>query len=320
MSIDIVIIVCAGLAAFMLVWVVSYLLTIGLGKDRKRMTNRIGRVAGSSNKPTESLVRQETLSNIQWLHGFLSMFNNVQKLKKLILQAGLDISPGAVILASLTISLFSFLLLYRFNLYVALGVAAFGLCLPVLIIKFLKRKRMNRFLNQLPDALDSLARALDSGHALSSGLSMISKDYSAPIGEEFGIMLQEVNYGISMDKALLGLADRVDLQDLRFFVTSLMVQRETGGNLAEIVQTIAYLIRERFKLEGKVRVLTAECRVSAVILLFLPLALAIFIQIFNPEYLGLLYTTETGIFMLKGAFVALLIGLFVIKKMIKVKV
>jgi len=284
------------------------------------MTERIVRVSGASDAPLQSLVRQETLSGIQWLHGFLSLFTNVQKLRKLILQAGLDVSPGAVVLASLTASLFSYLLLSRFNLYFAVGGGFLGLCLPVSIIKFLKTKRMNKFLNQLPDALDSLARALDSGHALSSGLNMIAKDYSAPIGEEFGIMLQEVNYGIGMDKALLNLADRVDLQDLRFFITSLMVQRETGGNMAEIVQTIAYLIRERFKLEGKVRVLTAECRVSAAILFLLPLALAIFIQLINPEYLALLYTTETGITMLKGALVALVLGLLVIKKMIKVKV
>lgn len=320
MQLEIIVIASAGIASFLLVWAVAQMASMIFGQQETKMSSRIKRISGAPDRSAESVVRLEMMSSILWLNSLLTWIAPVRKLKKLITQSGLNVTPGVVVLASLTSALFAFLLLRTFGVITWVTGAVGFLCLPLLVVNFLKRKRMNQFVNQLPDALDSLARALQSGHALTSGLKLIATDFPAPLGQEFSILLQEVNYGISMNTALMNLSERVDVQDLRFFVTALRVQRDTGGNLAEIVETIAYLIRERFKLEGKIKVLTAECRISAVVLILLPIALGIFLHIFNPKYLELLYTTEQGLNMVKGASVSMVVGLLVIRKMIKVRV
>jgi tight adherence protein B len=192
--------------------------------------------------------------------------------------------------------------------------------MPFLYLILLKQKRMAKFQEQLPDAMDLIARALKAGHAFSGGLAMVADEFSDPIGTEFRKTIDEINFGVGTDLAMKNLAHRVDCPDLQFFVVSVIIQRETGGNLAEILEKIASLVRERFKLYGKIRSLAAEGKLSAVILLILPPAIAVYLLLVQPEYIGLLFKDPLGIAMVVGAFIMMLIGTYVMKRMIEIKV
>jgi tight adherence protein B len=177
---------------------------------------------------------------------------------------------------------------------------------------------MAKFQEHLPDALDLIARSLKAGHAFSGGLKMVAEEFSDPIGTEFRKTLDEINFGV--DQAMKNLAHRVDCPDLQFFVVSVIIQRETGGNLAEILEKIASLVRERFKLYGKVRALAAEGKLSAIILLSLPPFIGIYMAIVSHDYIGLLFSDPIGIIMLISAVCMMIAGVVVMKRMITIKV
>jgi tight adherence protein B len=179
---------------------------------------------------------------------------------------------------------------------------------------------MAKFQEQLPDALDLIARALKAGHAFSGGLKMVADEFADPIGTEFEKTIDEINFGVATDMAMKNLAHRVDCPDLQFFVVSVIIQRETGGNLAQILEKIASLVRERFRLYGKVRSLAAEGKLSAIILLSLPPAMAGYFFLVQPEYIGLLFMDPFGIAMVVGASIMMVIGTYVMKKMIEIRV
>ena len=178
----------------------------------------------------------------------------------------------------------------------------------------------SRFQQQLPEALDLLARALKAGHTFGGGMRMVADEFDDPIGSEFGQTLDEINYGMNVDRALKNLLARVDCIDLKFFIVSINIQRETGGNLAEIIAKISALVRERFALFGKIKVLSAEGRISAVILIALPFLLAGVLYAVNSDYISLLWTRELGQTMLWGAVVSMTIGAVIIRKIIQIKV
>jgi tight adherence protein B len=165
-----------------------------------------------------------------------------------------------------------------------------------------------------------MARALKAGHAFPAGLKMVADEMEDPIGTEFDKTLGEINFGIEVSEALKNLSRRVDCPDLRFFVISIIIQRETGGNLAEILVNIAHLIRERFKLHGRIRVLSAEGKFSAIVLIALPFLVALLLTFLNPDYLRLLITDPIGHFMLGFALVTMILGILVMKKMVAIKV
>jgi tight adherence protein B len=183
-----------------------------------------------------------------------------------------------------------------------------------------KKKRMAKFEKQLPEGLGLIARALRAGHAFTSGMKLASEEFGDPLGPEFEETLDEINFGVSVSEALTNLAKRVDCADVRFFVVSVILQRETGGNLAEIIENLAHLIRQRFKFRGKLRVLTAEGRLSATILLILPFVLFLAFLVLSPEYVAYLISDPIGRFMAGiGAFL-MFIGVLMIKRIIKVEV
>ncbi len=179
---------------------------------------------------------------------------------------------------------------------------------------------MAKFQEQLPDALDLIARALKAGHAFSGGLRMVAEEFGDPVGTEFRKTLDEINFGVGVDQAMKNLARRVDCADLQFFVVSVIIQRETGGNLAEILEKIAALVRERFKLYGKVRTLAAEGKLSAIILIALPFLIAFYFFLIQPEYISLLFRDPIGIAMLAGASIMMVIGVLMMRKMIQIRV
>ena len=192
--------------------------------------------------------------------------------------------------------------------------------LPWIHILSKKRRRMQKFERQLPEALDLMARSLKAGHAFTGGLQMVADEMEDPIGTEFDKTLGEINLGLDVQTAMKNLPLRVECPDLRFFVISVLIQRETGGNLAEILENIAYLIRERFKLHGRIRVLSAEGKFSAIVLVALPFLVVAALAFLNPDYLKILITDPIGNLMVGFAGVMIVLGILAMKKLVAIKV
>jgi tight adherence protein B len=183
-----------------------------------------------------------------------------------------------------------------------------------------KRKRIKKFTAQLPDALELVGRALRAGHGIASGLRVVAEEMPNPAAIEFGRVFEEQNLGIPLEEALRGLAERVPTMDVRFFVTAVIIQRTTGGDLAEILDKIGRLIRERFQILGQVQALTGEGRISGVVLLAMPPSLLALVYALNPNYISLLFTEELGRQMLMGTAVLQVLGALAIKKIVAIKV
>jgi len=195
-----------------------------------------------------------------------------------------------------------------------------GLLIPYKILARRRKRRLQKFEKQLPDALDLLARGLRAGHAFPSGLQQVAKEMPDPLGTEFFRTFREFNHGLDLNNALLNLCDRIDLRDLSFFTTAVLIQRETGGNLTEILEKISILIRERFKLRDQVKALTAEGRLSGLILLILPPLLAGILMLVNPAYESQLFQHPTGRVMCTVALGFQLLGMWCIHKIVNIKV
>ena len=200
-----------------------------------------------------------------------------------------------------------------------LGSIVLGLT-PWLYVFHQKKRRMQQFEKQLPEALDLVARALQAGHTFMVGLKMVGDEFADPIGTEFGKMLDEINFGVSVPEALQGLSERVDCPDVNLFVTGVILQRETGGNLAEILGKTSQVIRQRFELFGRVRVLAAEGKLSAIILIALPFAVGCAVHVLSPNYLTVLFTDPIGQALMGYGAIMMAMGILVIRKMIRIRV
>jgi len=179
---------------------------------------------------------------------------------------------------------------------------------------------MKRFEEQFPEALDLLSRAIRAGHALQTALGMVADELKEPVGPEFKKTFDQQNFGLPLREALNELAERMPLLDVRFFVTAVLIQRDTGGNLAEILDNLAHVVRERFKIRRQIRVHTAHGRFTGYVLLALPAALAMALQVINPEHMSLLFRERMGQMMLMGAIVMQTIGFLWIRQVIKIEV
>jgi tight adherence protein B len=194
------------------------------------------------------------------------------------------------------------------------------LIIPYKILVRRRKRRLKKFERQLPDALDLLARGLKAGHAFPTGLQQVAKEMADPLGTEFSETFREFNHGLDLNSALLNLCHRIDLRDLSFFTTAVLIQRETGGNLTEILEKISILIRERFKLRNQIGALTAEGRLSGLILLLLPPVLAGLLMVINPAYGKVLINHPTGRIMCGVALGFQLLGMWCIHKIVNIKV
>ena len=192
--------------------------------------------------------------------------------------------------------------------------------LPILWLLWRRSRRLKAFAVQLPEALEMLARALRSGQSLSAGFNMAAAELGPPLGKEFQRVFEEQNLGVPLEESLDSMTDRVPNLDLRFFATAVILQRQTGGDLAEILDKIGHLIRERFQIWGQIQALTGEGRLSGVVLLALPVVLFLAVYRLNPDYLMVLFTDPMGKQMLAGAIVMQVLGALVIRKIINIKV
>ena len=268
------------------------------------------------------IVRKRVLSEVPWLNRKLLKLKWTGSVGLFLEQAGTRHTLGFFILVSAVLAFLGFAAgsWLRLNYFVSILVGACLWCLPLWHIFTKKRKRMEKFHSQLPEALDLVARALKAGQALSGALKMVADEMGDPVGDEFDKTLNEINFGVGVPEALKNLANRVDCLDLKFFVIAVVIQRETGGNLAEILENIARIIRERFKLYGRIRILAAEGKLSAIILTGLPFITAFVLFFANPQYLQILARDPLGR-ALAGVGISLMIfGIFSMKRMIAIKV
>jgi tight adherence protein B len=207
-----------------------------------------------------------------------------------------------------------------FNVMLGPVMAVFLAILPIVWLLFKRKRRLKKFAAQLPEALELIARALRAGHSLAAGFNLVANEMSSPIGGEFMRTFEEQNLGKPLDEALNGLTQRVPNLDLKFFATAIILQRQTGGDLAEILDKIGHLVRERFKIWGQVQALTGEGRLSGVVLLALPPALFVVVYRMNPDYLMLLFTDPLGKKMLVAGIVTQLFGALMIRKIVNIRV
>ncbi len=266
------------------------------------------------------IVKTRVLSSIPQLNRLLVKINFTGRLELLLRQARIAYPPGAVLMMSCLLGAAAYLAadLALRNRGTALLCAAAGCLLPFVWLKAKKAGRMKKFEMQLPEALDLIARSLKAGHAFTSGLKLAADSFSDPLGTEFGDTMHEINFGLSVPEALKNLGARVESPDLRYFIVATILQRETGGNLAEITENIARIIRERFKFNDKVRVLAAEGKISAAILIALPFVMFFIILKLNPAYIEVLLHEPAGKMAVTGALVLMLCGIGTILKMIKI--
>jgi tight adherence protein B len=247
--------------------------------------------------------------------------SRTERLQTLIDQAGLKITVGTLIGGSATLALLVFYLAVRFGLWtsLAMGAGFLAALVPINIVRYKRTLRMRKFEEQFPEALDLLGRALRAGHAFTTGIEMVGAEMPDPIGPEFRILYDQQNYGMPMPDALKLFAERIPVLDARFFVTAVLIQRESGGNLSEVLDNLAHVIRERFRVKRQIRVISAHGRITGWILICVPPALGLVLFTINPETRQLMFYDPMGQQMMIGAVILQIIGTLVIRKIINVE-
>jgi len=292
------------------------------GRETERIKERIQEWIVKPDLQQLDIVRNQSLSDIPWLHDLLAKIKRLDRVRRVHERGNNTLPLGTFFLASFLIAITAGLLCLQFHIHlvVTLICGVLGAILPFLYLYWRKTRRMAKFQRQLPEALELIARALRAGHAFFVGLKLVGEEFPEPIGPEFKQAFDEVSMGISVPQALQNLAERVECLDVKFFVTSVSVQRETGGNLAEIIESLGLLIRKRFELYMKIKALSAEGKVSAIILFALPVVLGLLLYRMNPEYIGLLFTDPIGHMMLMTGAVLMIIGAFITRRIINIEV
>ena len=268
------------------------------------------------------LVKQQNVGPMPAIDRMLGNTQRGSALSQWIEQSGMKASLSGVLLIALgTAALLALVAAgisrSRFGLPVG---AAVGFALPFMVLNFKRGRRMRAFEEQFPEGLDLISRALKAGHAFATGLKMVADEMPEPVGPEFRKTFDEQNFGLPLKDALDNLTHRMPLLDVRFFATAVLIQRETGGNLSEILENLAHVVRERFKILRQVRVYTAHGRFTGYVLLALPAVLCIALSFINPEHMNLLFRERMGQMMLLGALVMQTIGYLWIKQVIKIEV
>lgn len=299
--------------------------TRGSDAKRRRLRKRMSEALLHSAHTDDAeiiLARNELMSEIPWMNRVLIDLQASLHLKKMLDQADLHITPSrllmfsgmAGILAALAVSMLSVNLLF----VVLAGLVAAAI--PFIHVWWKRKKRFDRFLEHLPDALDLMSRALSAGHAFAEAMHMVSTEMPEPIATEFRKTYEEQNLGLSLKLALENLTQRIPLLDLRMCVTAVLIQRETGGNLAEILEKVAYTIRERFRIMGDLKTLTTSSRLSAWILCGLPIFVALGVSVLNPDYMSVLWKDPRGHYLIAAALILQVSGMLIVRKILDIKI
>ena len=315
---------------FLGVFAVVALLLIATGTGASQQTKRTLTVldaalsadAKKSSDPVVDVRKEELLSAVPFLNRFLLKMEMAPRLRHLLYQANVKWTAGGLILMSVAAFLIPSYLFYMktghllpaFIIGIFLGMTPFGFVLAK------RRARFNKFEKILPETLDLMVNAMRAGHSLNASLDLVAHEIADPIGTEFRICFEEQNYGLELSTAMYNLVSRVPLHDMKMIVTAILIQKESGGNLAEVLDKVAYVIRERFRLKRQVRTHTAQGRMTGWVLTLLPIILGFMLYLINPKDMSLLWKTPTGIKLLYTAGVMTIIGGLIIRKIVNMEV
>lgn len=289
--------------------------------EARRIAARLDALAGDP-VSRASIERVEQAQRLPRLNALLGQTTPGRALQRWVAMSGLKVSATELVVVSLGLGLIGLTLPGMLGKTPALG-AALGLVLALLPwwrVAHSRRRRMERIERQFPQALDLMSRAMRAGHAFSAAVRMVAEELPDPLGQDFRMLFDEMNYGVPTHTALARLAERVPLADVSFFAVAVMIQRESGGNLAELLDKIAGIVRERLKLHGEVRTLSAEGRLSAIILTTLPFGVAVVVNLVNPSFMAPLWTDPTGLRMVGTALFMMALGVLWMRSIISIRV
>ncbi|UVE17106.1 type II secretion system F family protein [Pseudomonas sp. LS44] len=319
------------LAFLGMVFVAVFLLSQGVvvpvfgeaGKTRKRIRARLSVLEHAAQLPNmQTVLRQKYLTRLSPLEAGLEQWPLMEALATMIEQAGHDYRAYRVLMLSLALALWAGVGLWLLVplWWVALVAAALVFWLPILKIASDRNKRFAAFEEGLPDALDAMCRALRAGHPFNETLRLVADEHKGPVAHEFGLTFADINYGNDVRRAMLGLLERMPSMTVMMLVTSILIHRDTGGNLTEVLERLSSLIRGRFRFQRKVKTLSAEGRMSAWVLISVPFVLAAAIMLTTPEYMPVLIKEPLGQKLVMAAFGAMLVGIVWIRKVIRIQV
>lgn len=310
-----------SLALFFLIIIVFELSYSLLRKPDTRSVNRVVEryTTGLQEEEELDILYYRKFSDIKLLDRFFAGIPAVGTLDELMQQGGVKTLAGVFILFTLTIGAVIFLICASRQTVLPLSIiiSCAGALLPFLYLLYKRKKRRSQFEALFPDALDLMGYSLKAGHSILASFKMVAEEMAAPVGEEFARIVDEINFGIDINSTLRNFSRRIDSQELKFFVTSVIIQRETGGNLVEMLQKISEVIRKKFRFREKVKSLSAEGKLSAMILLALPFFAAAAIIALNPEYILVLLTDPIGPYMIAIALTMMSIGSFIMYRLVQ---
>ena len=294
------------------------------GDEAKRIERRLRLMSAGAHGTSEqsSILKQRFLSESPTMERLLLQVPRIHTIDRILEQSGIGWSVAKLLtytcVAVIATILFGMVL--HFPWFVTFVLCVMVAIVPLMMVLRARTKRLKQFEIQLPEVADLISRSLRAGHAFPSAIQMVSEEMPDPAATEFRITFDEINYGIGMNDALQNLAIRVPLTDLRYFVIAVLIQRESGGNLAEILCNISKIIRDRLKLYAQIRVLSAEGKMSAWVLGLLPFAVGSVISILNPKYMHALFTDPVGIKMVSVAAVMIVVGIIWMRNIIRIRV
>ena len=293
--------------------------------EQKRLQQRLREqtlIQLPTDKGGQASILRKSLSQKKWADVLLAKYGLVQKIQKSFSQAGVEWSASRFLINTCSIGLLAILVLTAMDVSttVAVGLGVLVPVGPLMFISFKSKRRKKKLNYQLPDVFDLLGQALRAGHSLAAGIQLVGQQLPDPVGLEFRRCFHEQNLGIKLEEALRNMAQRANVLDLSFFVTAVTVQRQTGGDLAEILEKISKVIRDRIKILGQVRALTAEGRMSGWVLSALPVVVFFIAKTLNPEYVNILLYEPDGQAMLGAAIVMQIMGMLMIKKIVNIKI
>ena len=294
------------------------------GPEAKKIGKRLQALSASLDNTVQAhLLKQRLLSEVPVLDRLLLRLPRAHRFDRFILQSGLEWTVSGLLLSCAALGVVGSIMIVSFahqSIFFGVVIGCFVASLPLVYVHRKRYRRLAKLEKQLPEALDLITRALRSGHAFSSGLQMIGEEMAEPIAGEFRIVNDEINFGVSLQQALTNLSQRIPITDLRYFVVSVLIQRESGGNLTEVLGNLSRLIRERLKLLSRVKVLSSEGRLSAWILGIMPFLLAALMNLVNPEFMAPLWNDPIGTAIIKYMLILMAFGVFILRKIIKIRV
>lgn len=293
------------------------------GKVRKRIRERLHLLERASDLPNMQMVlREKYLKRLSPLEAALEQLPGMERLGQMVEQSGHAFRAYRVVLLGLLLAAAGGLLVWTLSQlwWAGLIAAAMLFWVPILKVSNDRARRFAEFEEGLPDALDAMVRALKAGHPFNETLRLVADEHKGVVAHEFGLTFADINYGNDVRRAMLGLLERMPSMTVMMLVTSILLHRETGGNLTEILERLSSLIRGRFRFQRKVKTLSAEGRLSAWILILVPFALTIILMLISPDYLSLFFNDPQGRQLVVVAFFSMLVGIIWIRKLIRIEV